>query len=156
MMQNIHAHRGFAQISSKILFYSIIILSSQRSMASEVVEVVGEVATTATVDGLAIAFGVVSCVDASAKLYSAGKEITTYTFPSEKERTRILGVSEMLELVKARKLFRLCLKNNRSNLNMSPSGYPTICKDTAQMLVMCGGEGEVERMISFNEMKKGK
>jgi len=157
MMQNIHAHRGFAQISSKILFYSILILSSQRSMASEVVEVAGEVTTTATVDGLATAFGIVSCTNASVKLYSVGKDIKSYTCPNEKEQVKNLKTSKKLALAMATSDFKHCLITNKLSAERGSSGIPVLCEEAALMLIRCGGESEVIHTTAFfNKKMKGK
>src|SRR3990167_2343965 len=150
MMQNIHAHRGVAQISSKILFYSILILSSQRSMASEVSMILTQEVTSEVFgqisEALAPSLEVFSWIGVGVQVCHVGKDIKTYTFPNDKERARALAISEKLELVKSQKNFRYCLKKNSSNSKISSSGYPTICEEAAKMLEMCGGESELERM----------
>ena len=169
MMQNIHAHRGFAQISSKILFYSILILSSQRSIASEVSTIVGQQVATATFtesasevfghvsEALAPAWGVVSWIGVGVKVCYVGVDVTSYFFPNKEEQSRIADANKKLRVAIARSKFRNCLNNNRLNPKINASGRPVNCEELARIFVACGGGNEEADMTAtFNKMKKGK
>ncbi|AXK61163.1 hypothetical protein [Candidatus Chromulinivorax destructor] len=172
MFKNIQVHRGLVRISSchslnwgkvvkKVLFYSIFILFHQRSMTSEevVAGTLTEVATKTFIqvsEAVAPALEVASCINAGIQIYSAGKDIKSYAFPNDKERELARAVSEKIHLAKAQKNFRLCLKNIKLNSEISSLGYPTVCEQTVKMLMLCGGEDEIDRMTKvFNNMKKG-
>jgi hypothetical protein len=165
MIQNIHAHRGLAQISScrsqdwgkigkKVLFYSIFIFTSQISIASEAA---GEVAATTTVDYLGTAFGIGSCANASVKLYSAGKDIKSYIFPNEEEQLLNSEINKKYVLAMARSKFKYCVANNKLTKKSASSGIPVVCEEAALMLIRCGGENEVIHTTDFfNKKMKGK
>ena len=165
MMQNIHAsdvakvyvgqaHHGFAQISSKILLYLILILSSQISVASEVV---GEVAKTASIDYFATASGVTSCATAGIQVYSVGKDIKSYTFPNEEEQLKDRETNKKIALIKAIVEFKHCLINNKLSVVRGSCALPTICEEVALILIRCGGEKEASEITAiFNERRKAK
>lgn len=179
MMQNIQDHYVLARISNclsqklgkigkKSFFCSILLLSSQRSIASEVSTAVGKEivmatlteAATATVEeiskSLAPACAVVACIDAGVRVYSAGKDVKSYFYPSKEEQSRISNASKQLRVATARSKFKHCLINNKSTSKIDSSGRPTECKEVERIFKMCGGEREVTDIIKvFNNMRKG-
>ena len=56
------------------------------------------------------------------------KTFQTGAFPNDKERELARVTSEKIELIKARKNFRSCLKNIKLNSEISSLGYPTVCE----------------------------
>ena len=142
-------------------FFFIKFLFHQKSIASEeiVAATLTEVATvtfTQASNAIVPVLEGISCISAGYQICSAGKDIKSYAFPNDKERELARAAIEKIELVKALKKFRSCLKNNRLNSEISSLDYPTVCEQTTKMLMLCGGEGEIDRMTTiFNSMKKG-
>ena len=165
MLQNIQAHYGLAQISNslsrnwgeivrKILFYSILILLSQRSMASQAA---GEVAAAVPVDFYAASMGVVACVGAGVQVYSAGKDIITHTFPDEEKQVVNCEVNKKIALSKAKSEFKHCLIKNKLSVERGSSAISELCEEVALILIRCGGEKEVNEITAiFNERRKAK
>jgi len=171
MIQNIQAHRCFAPISNslsqnwgkigiKTLFYSIFILSHEKSMASEVSMLAGQEVAITTLGQVSKvvspAFEVVSCVNLASQLYNVGKDVISYTFPNKEAQVKNQDFNNGIKFIAARGKFKDCLLANKSSQQKDSLGYPTVCKEVIGAFRMCGGTSEVNDMaVVFNKMRKG-
>lgn len=171
MIQNIHAHRGPAQISSclsqnwgevgkKVLFYSIFILFHQRSMASEefVAATVTEIASEKFTQALEVvtpALEVCSWIKLGIQVCSVGKDIKSYFFPNKEEELQIVSARKKLKVDTARSKFKHCLVTNKLNSEINSSGCPVNCEELARVFVACGGRNElIDITAIFNERRE--
>lgn len=170
MIQNIHAHRGLAKISSclsqnwgevgkKVLLYSIFIFTSQISIASEeivattVIEVASETFTQIS-EAVAPAWGVLSWIKLGVQVCSVAVEIKSYFIPNKEEESQVVGARKKLKVDTARSKFKHCLIANKLNSEINASGFPANCEELAHIFVACGGKNELIDMTSiFNERK---
>lgn len=93
------------------------------------------------------------------QLYSTGKEVASYFYPSEEQKIlsakKLESAQEDLELLRARKAFSQCLINNKLNADRGISGLPKICENAAETFALLGKVSEVQQLMAyFNKIRK--
>lgn len=135
----------------------MLLIATSRSVQAgeEVVELAREAAKEAISESLQAVFGAVSCISAVANVYSAGKGVTAYFYPSKKEQVVTQEGEIKLEVMELRKKLRACLVSNRKNSEKGNLGIPVLCEQMTLALGMLGAGDDVNRMVTiFNKFNK--
>ncbi len=117
--------------------------------------IVEGIADAASSEGLQALSGAASCFRLAGNTYALGKDLKSCIYPSDEEQGYADEIKEKMKLLELRKAFRGCLINNKASAELGPSGIPSVCEETARMMIIEGDEAEFNRMANvFNMFNK--
>lgn len=108
---------------------------------------------------LAPAINIVTAAYTVTQVWSMGKDIKSYCYPSDQDKARIIGakahaceMQEKYESLMAKKAFKECLKKN-IHAKRSASGIPCACEEVARIFAMAAGCNEADQITTtFNKI----